>query len=611
MNDSVQIKGASISQYGSGLYYGTSGSGYPYNSSNSLGKLSGNVVDYAPLTAILSMPLSINFTSPTPANNTNTTNTSVIINVSINTSSLNNFIWNWNGTNYSLYNNSIVLMMNFDNNSNIGDSASQATDVSIYGNNGTITNALWSNTGVHGGSIRFNGAGDYITLPTNKIFYDILAPHATTFWLYINTYAGNGYPTVLNLLATQGMYYAIYASNNGTYEGISITETSGASFRAAGISGGLVGSWNHVAIVFDGVDRTQASSWKIYLNGVPQTVLAGGSWTTFANNILGTDDASATHTINGNLDDLTIWNRSLTASEVQQLYRSSFQKIYPNYWQFTANESNLTLRNYTYYAYANDANSNSGQTETRYINIMSPSNTPPVITNVATLGAQNPVEKGLSTFSINFTVNDNDGNATINVSSAKVFVNISGLFRNSTSCSGSAINSTAINVSCNVSLQYYDPAGLWSINVSISDNSGDYAENITSTFTYNELASISLSANNLNFGLLTTGAANQTTNPLIINNSGNVNFVNISIKAFELANGTSYIGVGNFTVNVSNATGMMLANNTLMDIAGSYINRNNDTMQTNQTLYFYVSVPSSLPSKNYYSVSGWMIVANK
>ena len=50
MNSSVDISGSIYSTLYPSLYIGEYGTGYPYNRTNSFGKLSGNVVDYAPLT---------------------------------------------------------------------------------------------------------------------------------------------------------------------------------------------------------------------------------------------------------------------------------------------------------------------------------------------------------------------------------------------------------------------------------------------------------------------------------------------------------------------------------------------------------------------------------
>ncbi|MCK9202578.1 MAG: right-handed parallel beta-helix repeat-containing protein, partial [Gallionella sp.] len=51
MNGSVAITGTNNSTGFPSLYYGTAGSGYPYNNTTAGGKLSGAVVDYAPLTS--------------------------------------------------------------------------------------------------------------------------------------------------------------------------------------------------------------------------------------------------------------------------------------------------------------------------------------------------------------------------------------------------------------------------------------------------------------------------------------------------------------------------------------------------------------------------------
>src|SRR3989344_3817573 len=85
----------------------------------------------------------IEFISPTPANATTTSNTSIQINVSIVESNLENLTYNWNTTNYSLYNNSLVLMMNFDNLTALGEGANNfSDDVSGYNNNGTCVGMI-------------------------------------------------------------------------------------------------------------------------------------------------------------------------------------------------------------------------------------------------------------------------------------------------------------------------------------------------------------------------------------------------------------------------------------------------------------------------------------
>jgi parallel beta-helix repeat protein len=56
MDGTVAVQGDSPSGYGSSLYVGTTGDGYPYNYESSGGLVSANVVDYAPLTPFTTAP---------------------------------------------------------------------------------------------------------------------------------------------------------------------------------------------------------------------------------------------------------------------------------------------------------------------------------------------------------------------------------------------------------------------------------------------------------------------------------------------------------------------------------------------------------------------------
>ena len=53
----------------------------------------------------------IDFFGITLANNAITSNTTVEINISINESNLKDLVYNWNGTNYTMYNDSLLLML--------------------------------------------------------------------------------------------------------------------------------------------------------------------------------------------------------------------------------------------------------------------------------------------------------------------------------------------------------------------------------------------------------------------------------------------------------------------------------------------------------------------
>jgi hypothetical protein len=238
------------------------------------------------------------------------------------------------------------------------------------------------------------------------------------------------------------------------------------------------------------------------------------------------------------------------------------------------------------------------------------SSLPSTLASITVLSAQTPIEASQKIIAFNFTVNDANGNSTINVSSAAVRVNNSGITRQSTagSCIGTPINATAQNITCNVSLQYYDLAGVWSVNISIEDTLGNYTANTSTTFTYNTLYAVSLNINSLDFGILNAGDVNKTTNALVLNNTGNFNYTLVQLKAYNLVNSTYSINASNFRVNITNSShGSFLSNNTFINITDAMLPRSTNTSIGNQSMYIYVDIPLGTPGKAYKSLSEWVL----
>jgi len=98
------------------------------------------------------------FVNPTPSDNYETTSNSFEINSSItNLSGFEEFIFNWDGINYTFYNDSLILMMNFENNSGLGENDSFVRDLSKYENNGTVFGAIFNLAGKYNGAYNFSG----------------------------------------------------------------------------------------------------------------------------------------------------------------------------------------------------------------------------------------------------------------------------------------------------------------------------------------------------------------------------------------------------------------------------------------------------------------------
>ncbi|PIN77061.1 hypothetical protein COV15_03235 [Candidatus Woesearchaeota archaeon CG10_big_fil_rev_8_21_14_0_10_34_12] len=106
------------------------------------------------------------FNSPSPANGTGVSG-EFMINLSLTETNLGNITYNWNGTNYSFFADSLDLMLNFDNSSLLGENDSYVVDFSSRKGNGSVIGAVWNSSGKYGGGFEFNGVNNSINVNQN------------------------------------------------------------------------------------------------------------------------------------------------------------------------------------------------------------------------------------------------------------------------------------------------------------------------------------------------------------------------------------------------------------------------------------------------------------
>ena len=259
-----------------------------------------------------------------------------------------------------------------------------------------------------------------------------------------------------------------------------------------------------------------------------------------------------------------------------------------------------------------------------------------------------PVSGGSAPIVIVFNATDPDNVEQINgTSGGRVIVNVTlgtpadAQFRTQSSCTNTTLGSGSTGVvtfTCTVNMRYYDnnSAG-WVINLTLIDSNSGVARNDSNgtslhTFTYNALAAFSLTAKgvseaaNLNFSSLNLGDANKEAKaPILLNNTGNNDFDQINITGAALigvTTPTDTIAASSFFVNATgNATagnGLPLstssqtipgvdstANATLFHGPGvsgdsvPYPGVAGFTTKGNQTLIFWVDVPTGISSQTY------------
>ena len=232
------------------------------------------------------------------------------------------------------------------------------------------------------------------------------------------------------------------------------------------------------------------------------------------------------------------------------------------------------------------------------------SNSPPTITFVPNGQTDTPLEATTKITQITFNASDSNGISDIPAANAKVIINQSVVTLTSSACVVLSSSGNLNDYQCNVTINYYNLPGTWTINASVFDSASQSATNMTQSFTMGTLTAIQLKTNQMTFsgnpGDANVAASN---NPQLVNNTGNAAFGQINLTAYSLQSGSNYIGAGNFTANTSNTggPGQMLSNNTPVTLTNSSL-----AVQGTKNIYLYLNIPSSIQNGTYNSVSSWV-----
>ena len=247
------------------------------------------------------------------------------------------------------------------------------------------------------------------------------------------------------------------------------------------------------------------------------------------------------------------------------------------------------------------------------VNLSLGGNAVPVVTWVESGLSPNPTESTTTTVWILFNATDNNGHADIDYSTASIILTRAGeTQRTSGSCDNYNNDSLTKLFNCSVNLEYYDGNGTWTINASVSDFSADYDDDTATTLAYGTLQAIRGSPLGITFGTVNLGQNYSATAPLVLNNTGNQNFTQINLTAYDLTGvvtPSQYIAASDLYANISlDDFGDQLSNNTMVVLTNGTLIRDIGGSDFNRNLYFRVDVPAAgLSNQNYTSSSDWQI----
>jgi glucose/arabinose dehydrogenase len=192
-------------------------------------------------------------------------------------------------------------------------SGTTVNDSSGTGNNGTMSGAGVTRTpaGKYGGGLSFNGSSGNVTVPYSASF-SFSSSYTLEAW--VNPTALSGYQTVLIKEVTGGCAYWLQTTGNKIASGFA---NSGCSEWVSGTPTVPLNQWSHLAAVFD----DSANTYNLYLNGTA-ILTATTSLAPVPNTqalVFGQSACSGCgyERWRGLIDDVRIYNRALTATEIQ------------------------------------------------------------------------------------------------------------------------------------------------------------------------------------------------------------------------------------------------------------------------------------------------------
>ena len=182
------------------------------------------------------------------------------------------------------------------------------------GNPGTLMGGTTFGAGVVGQAFGLDGVDDYVNIPNDSS----LSPSTITVdaWFYATDISGQLVPPLLKKSHDRDGYALEMAGESGDHLAFWVS-VSGVGWVRSDNVYLSTNTWYHVAATYDG------SEIKVYLNGQPQgtpTSVTGSIEPISSPLYIGSDPGSPGRFFKGLIDEVEIYNRALSASEIQAIY---------------------------------------------------------------------------------------------------------------------------------------------------------------------------------------------------------------------------------------------------------------------------------------------------
>ncbi|UCG59294.1 MAG: LamG domain-containing protein, partial [Phycisphaerales bacterium] len=321
----------------------------------------------------------LSFVGSTPPDGGTVMGSSVEIEVSITESALAGVTFNWDGTDYVLYDNSLVMMFNFDN-VLPGETSTYFVDLSTHDNDGAGLffegdEIVSGKSAEYGNAVDFDGIDDYIRIEDspelNVITFTI------EFWFNAHNPTGKTQSLVargedLGFDIAQWVVELDDPQNPDTVQ-LWIEEGDDTDWHYGLNTRPMPDTWYHYAVT-----RSSNGTVKVYLNGVKEN-----EWTNQADPGIvpapitigartNMSQADPQDYFDGIIDEVRTWDIALSEGQVAEHYMSNLRKYGPDSWTLYVDQSNLASGDYTYQVSATSASLETGTAGPRTVTMDAP-----------------------------------------------------------------------------------------------------------------------------------------------------------------------------------------------------------------------------------------------
>jgi hypothetical protein len=269
-----------------------------------------------------------------------------------------------------------TLLMHMNNDASYGESPSLIYDFSGNGNNGTVSGATVNSSGKFGGAYSFNGVSQYIDVGDKS---NLEGTPQITISAWINpSSVASGYKTIVS---KEGVFFFRKTASGAKMESIKFTGLTPAILTS---NADLVANkWQHVVMTYNG------TALAFYYNGQFDSSLAAtGVLDSSTSPVQIGKHSTSTDYYSGSIDEIAIWNRSLTSSEISRIYNVT-KDYHPNF-----DLTGISPGTYRWNVEAIDNSSNSAFAPSNYTFSVAGAGVPPTVNilspaNLSTLTTSN------------------------------------------------------------------------------------------------------------------------------------------------------------------------------------------------------------------------------